>query len=301
RREARPASSNGAVRASGPDGIDISGGSVSFGKNVTADAGAIRIANTDPTGTTRFGAGTTVKAATGFTQTGGAGLTLPAQLLVTQGPIKLGAPARLQGAEALIQTNGDITAVGLSGPQTSLTLAAGPLGALRIGLNDADPSHKLDVAGLSVTSAGSADIWGSIGGRNGSMAATMVRSSLVGAPYYMNGATWGPTDMIDRLSAVTAPRTVIPTTPTAGPLFRGTVPSNGVGPDALRAYTDPQVLTVAAADTRRLPSGDNTVLTVPTGNHPVLEAPGNNSQQPAIEGTPSDDERRGNDTQSRTL
>ncbi|KOQ39597.1 S-layer family protein, partial [Achromobacter xylosoxidans] len=271
--EAKSASYNGAVRASGPDGIDIAGDTLSFGKNVTADTGSIRIANTSPTGTTSFGAGSTVRAATGFTQTGGAGLTLPAQLLVTQGPINLGAPAKLQGGNAVIQTNGDITAIGLSGPQTSLTLASG-VGALRIGLNDADPSHKLDVAGLTVPNAGSADMWGAIGGKTGSMAATMVRSSLVGAPYYMNGATWGPTDVIDRLAAVTAPRTVIPTTPTANPLFQGTVPSKGFGPDALGAYTDPQVLTVASAFTWQLPSGDNALLSVPAGNNPVLQTPG---------------------------
>lgn len=299
--EAKSASYNGAVRASGPDGIDIAGDTLSFGKNVTADTGSIRIANTSPTGTTSFGAGSTVRAATGFTQTGGAGLTLPAQLLVTQGPINLGAPAKLQGGNAVIQTNGDITAIGLSGPQTSLTLASG-VGALRIGLNDADPSHKLDVAGLTVPNAGSADMWGAIGGKTGSMAATMVRSSLVGAPYYMNGATWGPTDVIDRLAAVTAPRTVIPTTPTANPLFQGTVPSKGFGPDALGAYTDPQVLTVASAFTWQLPSGDNALLSVPAGNNPVLQTPGANPQRPAAEGVPSsDDARRDTDTPSRTL
>lgn len=299
--EAKSASYNGAVRASGPDGIDIAGDTLSIGKNVTADTGSIRIANTSPTGTTSFGAGSTVRAATGFTQTGGAGLTLPAQLLVTQGPINLGAPAKLQGGNAVIQTNGDITAIGLSGPQTSLTLASG-VGALRIGLNDADPSHKLDVAGLTVPNAGSADMWGAIGGKTGSMAATMVRSSLVGAPYYMNGATWGPTDVIDRLAAVTAPRTVIPTTPTANPLFQGTVPSKGFGPDALGAYTDPQVLTVASAFTWQLPSGDNALLSVPAGNNPVLQTPGANPQRPAAEGVPSsDDARRDTDTPSRTL
>ncbi|MFY1921735.1 filamentous hemagglutinin N-terminal domain-containing protein [Achromobacter dolens] len=297
--EAKSASYNGAVRASGPDGIDISGGTLSFGKNVTADTGSIRIANTSPTGTTSFGAGSTVKAATGFTQTGGAGLTLPAQLLVTQGPINLGAPAKLQGGNAVIQTNGDITAIGLSGPQTSLTLASG-VGALRIGLNDADPSHKLNVAGLTVQNAGSADMWGTIGGKTGSMAATTIRSSLAGAPYFMNGAAWGQTDVIDRLAAVTAPRSVIPSTPTANPLFQGTVPSKGFGPDVLGAFADPQVLTVASAFSWQLPSGDNAVLTVPTGNHPVLQTPGGNPQRPAVEGA-ADDARRNTDIQSRTL
>ncbi|MFF7057996.1 filamentous hemagglutinin N-terminal domain-containing protein [Achromobacter spanius] len=301
--EAKSASYNGAVRASGPDGIDISGGKVSFGKDVTADTGSIRIGNTDPTGTTSFAAGTTVKAATGFTQTGGAGLTLPAQLLVTQGPINLGAPATLQGTTATISTNGDITAVGLSGPQTSLTVATGPLGALRIGLNDANLSHKLDVAELIVPSAGSADVWGTVGGKTGALAASSIKSSLVGSPYYLNGVTWGPTGTIDRLAAITAPQPIIPTTPTADALFRGTVPSDGFGPDALGAYTDPQVLQVASASFNwLLPSGDNAMLNVPTGNNSVLQAPGSSSQQPVAEGNPSsDDERRDNDAQSRTL
>ena len=301
--EAKSASYNGNVRASGPDGIDITGGKVAFGKDVTADTGPIRITNTDPTGTTTFAAGSTVKAATGFTQTGGAGLTLPAQLLVTQGPINLGAPATLQGANATISTNGDITAVGLMGPQTALTLAAGPLGTLRIGLNDADLSHKLNVASLTVPTAGSADVWGTLGGKTGAVAAASIKSSLVGSPYYLNGTTWGPTGVIDRLSAITAPQPVIPTTPTASSLFRGTVPSDSFGPDPLGAYADPQVLKVASATFNwQLPSGDNAMLNVPNGNTSVLQAPAANPQQPVAEGSPSsDDERRDNDAQSRTL
>jgi len=184
-----------------------------------------------------------------------------------------------------------------------LTLAAGPLGAVRIGLNDANLSHKLDVAGLIVPSAGSADVWGTIGGKTGALAAASIKSSLVGSPYYLNGVTWGPTGTIDRLAAITAPQPVIPTTPTADSLFRGTVPPEGFGPDALGAYADPQVLKVAAASVNwLLPSGDNAMLNVPAGNPSVLQAPGSNPQQPVAEGNPSsDDERRNNDAQSRTL
>ncbi|MNN80074.1 hypothetical protein D3C81_1967710 [compost metagenome] len=51
-----------------------------------------------------------------------------------------------------------------------------------------------------------------------------------------------------------------------------------------------------------LPSGDNAMLNVPTGNNSVLQAPGSTPQQPVVEGNPSsDDERRANDAQSRTL
>ena len=227
----------------------------------------------------------------------------PAQLLVAQGPISLGAPARLQGTAATISTNGDITAVGLTGPQTALTLAAGPLGAIRIGLNDADPSHKLDVADLIVPTAGSADVWGTIGGKTGALGAASIKSSLAGSPFYLNGFTWGPTGAINRLAAITAPSMVIPTTPTADSLFRGTVPPDGFGPDALGAYADPQVLKVADASVNwLLPPGANALLTVPAGNNPVLQGAGDNPQQPAAEGNPpSDDERRNDDAQTRTL
>ncbi|WP_120966308.1 hypothetical protein [Comamonas sp. lk] len=245
--EAKSASYNGAVRASGAGGIDISGGSVSFGQNVTADTGAIRIANTATAGTTSFAAGSTVKAATGFTQTGGAELTLPAQMLVTQGPIKLGAPAKLQGVNAFIQTNGDITAIGLSGPQTSLTLAAGPTGALSIGLNDGNPVNKLDVANLIVPSAGSAKMWGAIGGKTGVLPAAMIHSPLVASPYYLNETPWGPTEMVSRLTSVVVPPAVIPTTPAADSLFRGTVRPEGFGPDVLGTYAAPEVLKVASS------------------------------------------------------
>ncbi|WZB76228.1 hypothetical protein WJ972_10495 [Achromobacter insuavis] len=43
-------------------------------------------------------------------------------------------------------------------------------------------------------------------------------------------------------------------------------------------------------------------MTVPTGNHPVLQTPGGNPQRPAVEGAlPNDDARRDTDIQSRTL
>lgn len=301
--EARSASYNGSLTAAGPDGIALSGGGFSFGGDVTATTGAIKIANPGNTGTVDFAAGTTVRAATGFTQTGGSGVTLPANLLVTQGPISLGAPARLQGAAATISTNGDITAVGLSGPQTALTLSSG-LGAMRIGLNDADPSHKLDVLSLSVPTAGSADMWGMIGGKGGALAAATVKSSLVGSPYFLNGTTWGPTDVIDRLAASTAPRWVAPTTPTADSLFRGTVMPQAYGPDVLGAYADPQVLTVADAGRAvwQRQSGDNALLQIPSGDGSVLQAPAGAPQQTGIGGAqPSDEPRRERDEQPRTL
>ncbi|MCP5843106.1 hypothetical protein NL296_28040, partial [Klebsiella pneumoniae] len=77
-----------------------------------------------------FTPGATVQAATGFTQTGGAAVYLPATVRVTSGPISLEAPAYLPGGSAELTTNGDITLTGLIGRNTSLVMAAGPTGVL---------------------------------------------------------------------------------------------------------------------------------------------------------------------------
>uniref|UniRef100_UPI0016426CA5 beta strand repeat-containing protein n=1 Tax=Bordetella genomosp. 13 TaxID=463040 RepID=UPI0016426CA5 len=299
--EARSATYRGALTAD--DGIDLAGGSIAFGGDVQARNGAIDIASNDPAGTVGFSQNATVRAATGFTQTGGATLLLPAQLLVSQGPVRLGAVAYIQGASATIETRGDITATGIHGPLATLNLNPGLTGNLSIGLNDADPSHKLDVAVLSVPVAGSAQIYGTLATKTGAFAASLVTSPLVGSPFFLNGAVWGPTDTVNRVAAITAPRWIAPSKPSADSLFRGTVTPDAYGPDVLNAYADPKVLTVTFADTTtwQLPSGDANVLTIPSGDGSARQAPAGASQQPAIDGTQSsDDESKQNDAQ-RTL
>ncbi|ALM84350.1 filamentous hemagglutinin N-terminal domain-containing protein [Bordetella sp. N] len=252
--QAQSATYGGKLTASGADGIDLTGGSFTFGGDVSADAGAIKIAGTDAAGSVKFAAGSTVQAATTFTQSGAATLLLPARLSARDS-VTLGAVGQIQGTGVAITTQGDITMPGLYGPQATATLTLGspslanPLGGkLSIGLNDADPNHKLNVRVLAVPTAGSAQVYGSIGGRSGAVAAAFVTSPLVGAPYFMNATPWGPNDIVQRLAAATAPRWVAPSKPGVDSLFRGTVPNNAFGPDVLGAYADPQVLKVSLVD-----------------------------------------------------
>ena len=238
----------GALTAEDIGGLQLSGMGFVFEGAVAASTGALSIANTSASGTTSFTPGATVQAATGFTQTGGAAVYLPATVRVTSGPISLEAPAYLPGGSAELTTNGDITLTGLIGRNTSLVMAAGPTGVLTIGRDDAVAEHKLDLGRLRVTSAVSAQMFGSIGGRTGAMAAAGIAGGLVNAPYYMNGTPWGPIDLIGSLAASTLPGNVIPSMPRVGALFTGNFSTTGLSPDALGVFKDPVVLTVASAN-----------------------------------------------------
>ena len=103
----------------------------------------------------------------------------------------------------------------------------------------------------------------------------------------------GP-DVRDRLEMICA-------MPTANARFRGRVRHSSVGHDALGACRDPRVLAEASISNGRHPSGDNAVLTVPAGNHPVLQRLGNNSQQLAIGDAKSSDEAGRGDASPHTL
>jgi hypothetical protein len=249
------------VSMDGPGGIDLSGGSYSFAQAVTASAGALRVLNTSADGTLRFEREASVQTATGFVQTGGAGITLPASILVAQGPITLDAPARLPDGDAHIETEGDITIRGLEGPATRLTLAAGhgPVagsgalfspgaGRLLIGLDDGHADHRINVANLAVPDAASAELFGLIGNQGGALAASRINSRLANDPYFINGTPWGPVETINRIVAATVPRSVVPSTPGANPLFTGAVTGASLAPNALDAYASPQVLTVQDDD-----------------------------------------------------
>ena len=238
----------GALTAEDIGGLQLSGMGFVFEGAVAATTGALSIANTSASGTTSLTPGATVQAATGFTQTGGAAVYLPATVRVTSGPISLEAPAYLPGGSAELTTNGDITLTGLIGRNTSLVMAAGPTGVLTIGRDDAVAEHKLDLGRLRVSSAVSAQMFGRIGGRTGAMAAAGIAGGLVNAPYYMNGTPWGPIDLIGSLAASTLPGNVIPSMPRVGALFTGNFSTTGLSPDALGVFKDPVVLTVASAN-----------------------------------------------------
>ena len=239
----------GTVWVDGSEGISVSSAGVRFDGAVTATTGALNVALTANTGTLRFATGADVSTATGFTQTGGAAVVLPASVYVTQGNITLAAPATLPEGTARIETEGDITIAGLSGPSTTLTLAAGHgrlgsagAGRLLIGLDDGNPLHLLDVASLVVTDAASAQLFGRIGGKGGAMTASLVRGGLVNAPYYANGTPWGPLEVINRLVSTTVPVNVVPSVPSLLPLFTRQVTPTGLAADAVKAHAAPQVL-----------------------------------------------------------
>lgn len=249
----------GSVQADGPGGINVSGASIEFQQAVTASQGALKVVNTSPTGTLSFAPEASVYAATGFTQSGGAAITLPARVYVERGPITLEAPATLPSGDALIETEGDITITGLHGPATNLTLATGHgpavspgAGALRVGLPDDNPAHKLDVLSLTVPDAASARLYGSIDGRTGAAAASLIKTSLWGSPYFMNDAAWAPPllvyqPLVTGLTAITVRRSVVPSTPLLDQLFAGEPSSEGIAANALDVYLAPEVLTVREA------------------------------------------------------
>jgi trimeric autotransporter adhesin len=254
----------GAVTA---DDVQLSGHSFAFNGAVMAHTGALAIANTDAAGTVIFARDATVQATTGFTQTGGASLLLPATILVTQGGITLEAPASLPvvsagvlgSGTASITADGDIHMTGLVGATTALTLNAGTgehgvsetgqptwrAFEFEIGLNDANPDHKINVANLAVTTASAAKLYGTVAGKTGALAASHIDSALVNAPYFINDTPWGPLEVINRLVATTVPLGVVPSTPGATPLFTGVVDRGGVAPNVLGVYASPQVLTVS--------------------------------------------------------
>ena len=243
----------GSLLAQGAGGLQFNGASFRFDDAVTADLGAISINHTDTAGTTSFAAGTTVQAATGFTQTGGAGVVLPSVLRVTSGPISIDAPASLPSGQATLSTEGDITITGLQGLSTVLVLSSGT-GALRVGLADAMADHKLNVAGLVVPTAGSAELYGSLGGQGGALAASRVNSRLMNAPYFLNGTPWGPVGTIATLAAITAPQSVVASRPGAQSLFSRTMVAHDISPNALEAAADPQVLSIVTEAAQNQPA-----------------------------------------------
>jgi hypothetical protein len=237
------------------NGIALSGGSFSFAQAVTSSAGALTVANTSANGTVSFAPTAAVNTATGFTQTGGAGVVLPASVYVQHGAISLEAPATLPSGVASIETEGSITLSGLSGPSTQLTLASGHgtggiaslgAGALGVGLDDGIEAHRIDVAHLTVPDAASATLFGRINGNGGAYAASLIDSVFVNAPYFINATPWGPLEIINRLVATTVPTSVVPSTPSADTLFTQTVSPGGLAPNALGVYAAPQVLTMSS-------------------------------------------------------
>lgn len=232
----------GPVTLQGTGGLQATGGTIRFDGAVSATLGMVQLALTDAGGSLRLGGDVT--AATGLLQTGGARVELPGRITVAQGPIRFEAPATLPAGQATIQTNGDITFAGLMGPSTALTMAAGS-GRLSVGTAGGDAQHQLAVQSLTVPTAASAALYGSLGNRGGSLAAAFVRSPLLGDPWFMNDTPWGPLDTVNTIVATTIPNVPVPSTPGATPLFTRLATAAGITPNVLTAFTAPTVLTIA--------------------------------------------------------
>ncbi|WP_313433295.1 two-partner secretion domain-containing protein [Stutzerimonas nitrititolerans] len=234
----------GELRADGADGIVLSGDGFVFEAGVTADQGVLTVHNSDAAGTIAFNG--PILSKKDFTQTGGAHVYLPETITVSNGGIKLETVAEILSDKANFTTTGDIVMNGLYAPQTWLTLSSGT-GALNIGLPSGNTTNRnlIQVARLSVPTAGSANLFGSIGIVGGRKAAREIDSKLTRAPYFINETPWGDNEMISQVIAVTVPKTAIPTTPSVTSLFIHTHSPLGMTPDALGAYASPKVLDVA--------------------------------------------------------
>ena len=234
----------GALTAQGAGGLELNGHSFAFDAAVTASNGGITLANTDAAGSVTFAQAANVQAASGFTQIGGAAVQLPASLSVTAGPVSIEAPAQLPSGAASITTHGDITISGLKGPATTLTMSSG-IGSIVVGQPDANPEHKIAVASLIVPSAGSATMYGSLGGMGGPIAAALPRSPYFGTEYTLNDTPWGPLDTVATLAAITAPKSVVPSAPGVLSLFSRAITPDAASPNALAAFGTPDVLTLS--------------------------------------------------------
>jgi filamentous hemagglutinin family protein len=251
--------------------IRVTGGNLTFNGAVTAATGAIALTSNSSAGVISFASGASIQAASGFTQTGGLRVLLPSSVVVTVGDINFAAPAELPAGTASISTNGTITMPGLVGTSTDLTLSSGT-GALVIGTNNGSAAQTIQVLTLTVPTAGSATLFGSIGTVSGARAATVVNSPLRGAPYFINGSPWGPVEEVTQVVSAIVPRTPVPSTPSVSALFSGTVTSAGITPNALAAYQAPQVLTnvdtLGAGSTPQIleTNGSATPLIEPNGS-----------------------------------
>jgi hypothetical protein len=251
----------GAVLATGAGGVQLSARGLQFDSSVSAQAGDITLALSDNSGTIRFEPSSTVRAATGFVQTAGAAIAMPAAIEVARGPISIQAPA--SSGNLTLSTDGLISLTGLNAAQSVVILNAGS-GALKIGTANSGAALSLVVGKLQVGTAGSASLYGSIGGQGGAIAASRITSSLVGAPYFMNDTPWGPTAIIATITATTVPTSVVASTPGLSGLFTGVLSRADFAPNALQAYRSPAVLTIAPLPMNITPSIRTGPAFVPT-------------------------------------
>jgi hypothetical protein len=186
---------------------------------------------------------------------------MPATIEVVRGPISIQAPA-ISG-DLTLSTDGLISLAGLNAAQSVVQMNAGD-GALKIGTAHSGAPLSLVVGTLQVGTAGSASLYGSIGGQGGAIAASRVSSPLVGAPYFVNDTPWGPTEIIATITATMTPTFGVPSTPGLGALFSGTGSRADFAPNSLQAYRSPAILTIVPLPMSIAPLIRNAPAFVPT-------------------------------------
>jgi len=241
--------------------VQLSARGLQFDNSVSAQAGDITLALRDSIGSVSFAPSSTVRAATGFVQTAGAAMAMPAKIEVVRGPISIEAPASSEGLT--LSTDGLISLAGLNAAQSVVQMNAGA-GAIKIGTANSGAPLSLVVTRLQVGTAGSASLYGSINGQGGAIAASRVSSLLVGPPYFLNDTPWGPTDIVATITATTVPSFAVPSTPGLGALFSGTVSRADFAPNSLQAYRSPAILTSAPLPMNFTPLIRNAPAFVPT-------------------------------------
>ncbi|WP_147253037.1 filamentous hemagglutinin N-terminal domain-containing protein [Thalassospira profundimaris] len=273
-----------------------------FALGNTSALGKLTI-NSGENGVTEFARTASISVLDGLVYTGGIKLLLPANVTAANGPITLGSlkleegsdpldeiavkPQSIDGAIATlpsgkvtIRSGDDITIAGLIGTSTDLVMTSGT-GDIRIGSKEGTSDQKINVKSLNVAVAGTANLYGTIGGISGFDASYEI-GPLKFAPYFINDAFWRNRDL-PPAATKTTPLPKPPSTPQVDALFNLTTTTTGVTPNVIAAFAAPTVLNVGTApvaiSATTGPSVINTTGTVP-GSGRVTVNPGPGATSP---------------------
>ncbi len=164
--------------------------------------GSVEIDNSNG-GVVAFGANAPITAGTGFVIGGNGDVHLASNVAVSEGPLSIGGVLSLSGPQISLQTNGDISFYGITGPETILTLAAGT-GGIVGGSTSGAPGARIGLRDMVVTSASSAQLYGSLSNISGGGTAKFVKGPLFGPPFFFNDVPFGPLEFVDQLVIQTA-------------------------------------------------------------------------------------------------
>ncbi|AUG55374.1 filamentous hemagglutinin N-terminal domain-containing protein [Thalassospira marina] len=266
-----------------------------FALGNTSALGKLTI-NAGENGVTQFARTASISVLDGLIYTGGIELLLPANITSTNGPITLGKlklvedtdpldeiavkPQSISGVIATLPTGtvtirsgDDITIAGLIGKSTDLVMTAGT-GDIRIGSKEGTTDQKINVKSLNVAVAGTANLYGTIGGISGFDASYEI-GPLKLAPYFINDAYWRTRDL-PPAATKTTPLPKPPSTPQVDALFNLTTTTTGVTPNVITAFAAPTVLTVGTTpvsiSTTVSPNVINTTSTVSGGGRVTINS-----------------------------